>query len=191
MIYQFDHRYGTYDGQSEAQAAQGILPRPSERDKSQRTYSVRTRYWVQTSDVEVALDNRPERGWYLAWRNITSAVSERTVISSVLPRVAVNHSMPLMFSEAVEFPFLVANLTSFALDWAARQKLGGLNLTFFVVRQLPVLPPSAYHASPQWAERPFGDWLRPYVAELAYTSDDLVALANATWLVRSAIRLVR
>jgi len=39
---------------------------------------------------------------------------------------------------------LLANLCSFAFDYVARQKVGGQHLNFFIVEQLPVLPPVRY-----------------------------------------------
>jgi hypothetical protein len=74
---------------------------------------------------------------------------------------------------------LVANLNSFALDWTARQKIGGSNLSLYVMEQLPVLPPSAYRAEAPWDTRTLGDWVRPYLAELVATDDQLLPFARS------------
>ena len=39
---------------------------------------------------------------------------------------------------------LLANLNSIALDYLLRQNIGGSNLNFFIVKQIPVFPPDAY-----------------------------------------------
>jgi hypothetical protein len=69
---------------------------------------------------------------------------------------------------------LYASLSSFALDYAARQKIGGTSLTYFIVKQLPVLTPSTYTADTAWQHgTPLGHWLLPRVLELTYTAWDL------------------
>jgi len=62
----------------------------------------------------------------------------------------------------------------FALDYVARQKVGGTHLTFFVLEQLPVLPPQVYEQSAAWdEEKAIGDWLTSRVLELVYTAWDM------------------
>jgi hypothetical protein len=67
---------------------------------------------------------------------------------------------------------LLANLSALSLDYAARQKVGGTTLNFFIAKQLPVLPPDAY-----------GDadlaFIVPRVLELTYTAQDLKPWAEA------------
>lgn len=110
------------------------------------------------------------RGWLLGWRDICRASDQRTVIASLLPRVAVGHKMPLMMPATA--PFLVACLyaclTSFALDYAARQKVGGTRLTHFLLKQLPVLGPAAFLTDTLWDRgRTLRDWILPQRANQA------------------------
>jgi hypothetical protein len=74
---------------------------------------------------------------------------------------------------------LYANLASFVLDYAARQKLSGMHLTYSYLNQLPVLPPIAYHSPVPW----LGDlapvrWIRSRVLELSYTAWDIEPFAR-------------
>ena len=39
---------------------------------------------------------------------------------------------------------LLANANSTVVDYCARQKIGGISLSYFILKQLPVLPPSFY-----------------------------------------------
>ena len=48
---------------------------------------------------------------------------------------------------------LLANLNSFAYDYVARQKVGSVHLNFFIVEQLPTLPPDTYADKCPWAKR--------------------------------------
>ena len=61
---------------------------------------------------------------------------------------------------------LLGSLSSLAYDFCSRQKIGGTTLNFFIYKQLPVLPPSAYSQSAR-------DFIQPRVLELTYTTHDL------------------
>jgi len=114
--------------------------------------------------------NRRSPTWMFGFRNITNATNERTFIGTVIPRVAVGHSMPLMFSgvTASRFAALVGALASLTLDYIARQKVGGTNMTYGYLKQFPVLPPNRYTD----ADLAF---IVPRVFELTYTANDLQA----------------
>lgn len=109
------------------------------------------RYWVDRDEVEARLQDRWAPGWLLAFRDIVRAHDVRTVIASVIPRVAVGHNAPILLSENPHFPLMIANLDSFAFDWQARQKVGGIHLTFGVFEQLPVIPPEMYRSALPWS----------------------------------------
>lgn len=74
---------------------------------------------------------------------------------------------------------LYANLVSFALDYCARQKVGGASLKYFTMRQLPVLPPKTYASDAAWsAGTRVRDWVLSRVLELTYTAWDLDSFAK-------------
>ena len=100
-------------------------------------------------------------------------MTSRTVIAAVIPVSGFGDSGYVCFPEGPIGPLLVGNLNSFVVDWLARQRIGGNNLSLHVVQQLPLLPPSAYGERLPWAGVPVGDWVRRYVAELAVTSSAL------------------
>lgn len=66
---------------------------------------------------------------------------------------------------------LLGNLSSLALDYTARFKVGGIHLNFFIFRQLPVLPPTYYSTARL-------DFAIPRVLELTYTSHNLAPFAR-------------
>ena len=51
MIHHFDHRFGTYEGQTQAQASVSTLPRLSPVQKADPTRVVLPRYWVAETKV--------------------------------------------------------------------------------------------------------------------------------------------
>ena len=109
----------------------------------------------------------------IAFKLVTAATNERTAIFSALPRIAVGHSACLLFPHVASelASALIANLNSIVLDYCARTKVGGLNLTLGILQQLPVLPPSAYTA----ADLAF---IVPRVLELTYTSHSMAPFAS-------------
>jgi hypothetical protein len=134
--------------------------------------------WLEDAPLPEALhrlhDTRSPR-WLTGWRDITNATNERTVIASVLPRAGVGNNLPIMLlpqdGSAALHACLLGCLTSLALDFVARHKVGGTHLNYFIYKQLPVLPPEAYSG----ADLAF---IVPRVLELTYTAHDMRAWAE-------------
>lgn len=67
---------------------------------------------------------------------------------------------------------VLANMNSIPFDWVARLSVGGTNMSFFIIKQLPVLPPEAYlEETPPGAK--YVEMVVPRVLELTYTSHEL------------------
>jgi len=174
MVHHFDHRLGTYEGQSEAQANVGTLPRVTPEQHDQAEFAIMPRYWVSELDVLNKLRaKRWERNWLLGWRRIARSSDERTMISTIVPRSAVGDSEFLMLPSAPTSmcALLAASLSSFVLDYAARQKMAGTNLSYFIVQQLPI-------PSPDFYSQPGGGWMLSHVLELIYTVPDIASFAT-------------
>ncbi|MDP2183269.1 MAG: N-6 DNA methylase [Actinomycetota bacterium] len=180
MMHQFDHRFGTYDGQTEAQANQGKLPELTPEQHADPDFAALPRYWVEESEVEKRLDGIWDRAWLLGFRDVTTSVSRRTLIAAFLPRLAFGHKLPLVMpaGNASIAACLLACMDSFSVDYIARQKTGGISMTYFVLKQLAVPEASAFDERPRWAASSIVDWVRPRVLELVYTSHDMAPFAR-------------
>ncbi|MFO1432814.1 MAG: N-6 DNA methylase [Candidatus Competibacteraceae bacterium] len=114
--------------------------------------------------------------WLVGFRDITNATNERTVIASVLPKAGVGNKIPLLSlyesTTAQQRAALIGNLAALCFDYAARQKVGGTTLNFFIAKQLPVLPSESYSESDL-------AFIIPRVLELTYTAHDLKPWAEA------------
>lgn len=175
MMHQFNHRYADF---ALADAKVGTeyreIPHPDEGQLQDPAFEVSPRYWISDIARKERLAARSwSREWLFVWRDITNATNQRTVVGCVLPRVAVNHKLPILFSNEPpgNLAGLLANFMSLTLDYVARQKLGGTSLTYFVLNQLPILPPSAY------SEADLG-FIVPRVLELTYTSHSMAPYAR-------------
>ncbi|MCB0927822.1 MAG: N-6 DNA methylase [Mycobacterium sp.] len=135
MIHHYDTRWATYepDGSTryltEGEKADLVAPMP--------------RYWVAKRAIDSKVGATWNKDWFLGWRRIARSTDERTLIASMAPKVAFGDSIFLMLpTKAPEHrAMLQAALTSYALDFAARQKIGGTNASFFLIEQLPVPAP--------------------------------------------------
>ena len=198
MIHYFNHRYGTYEGQTQAQANMGTLPRLSAEQQDDPNFVAEPRYWVQEFDTLDEQKSTPEKpvytalgvtsrlkarhwdhGWLLGWRDICRSTDERTVICGALPRSGIGHTYPLILSHASRSDCLYANHATFILDYTARQKLAGTHLTYGSFNQLPILPPMAYDEPAPWlGDVAAAGWIRPRVLELSYTAWDMEPFAR-------------
>lgn len=183
MMHHFDHRFGTYEQQTAAQANQGKLPELSDSDHDDPYRTSLPKYWVESHEVEAFFDGKWDRAWVLGWREITSAVTARTVIVCAVPRTAIGNKIPLILprrSDATTCVCLQANLTAFVLDYAARQKVGGTSLSYFFLQQFPVLSLDTYENRVDWLGRgaQLKQWIARRMLELIYTAHDVEGIAR-------------
>jgi hypothetical protein len=179
LVNNYDHRYSTYEGATEAQLRMQTLPRVTEAQHGDPHLEPLARYWIAEAEMEKALGERWDRDWLFGWRDIARASDARTMIPSVLPRSAVGHVFPLAFpADPAHVPLLQAVWSSLAFDYVARQKLSGTHLTYGVVKQLACPVPSTFDETLPWADRPLREWVLPRVLELTYTSHRISGYAR-------------
>ena len=176
MLWHFDHRYGTYAGQTQKQANQGVLPHVDDNTHNDPEYRVQPRYWVQADKTRAALGEDIHRDWFFSWRDVGPI--ERSFVGCIMPITAIGHKAPFLVSKCTprEVAALAGLLSSLVVDYDARQKSSGMS--FFVVEQLAILPPAAATAHCPWLGRSVCDWLADRVLELSYTSVELAPLAR-------------
>jgi hypothetical protein len=166
MFHQFDHRWATYtdDGNTRDLA---------DEEKSDFNFKPQPRYWVDKQEVENRLGDW-KKDWLLSFRGITNATNERSAIFSIVPKFGFGNSAPVMIlgiDKANLVSCFQANLSSLVFDFVTRQKLGGTNFNFFIVKQLPVIPPETYTESDI-------KFISSRVLELVYTAWDMQPFAK-------------
>ena len=180
MVHHFDHRFGNYaDLPEESRSTK--LPMVKIKHLIDPHYVTDPRYWVDQREVEKRLLGKWERDWLIGWRSITNATNMRTVISSIIPKTGVgNNFVQLLSLKEGSFSFLVTIFSSFIFDFVVRQKIGGTNLNYFIIRQLPVLSPEVFNQPCLWLSNgaTYADFIRPRMLELIYTAWDLEGFAH-------------
>ena len=71
---------------------------------------------------------------------------------------------------------LLANLNALLLDYLARQKVQSTHLSWYIVEQLPVIPPAAYTRT--YGPHSAADIVKAAVLELTYTAHDMAPFAR-------------
>jgi hypothetical protein len=141
------------------------------------------RYWVAEEDVA---EQAPKSLSVAAigFHDIARANDTRTMVACLVPYAAFSNKLPLVVNEAeVEwrrFCCLIGNFNSYIYDFVVRQKVGGANLNFFIVEQLPTLPPDAYADRCPWSKKEtLEHWISERVLKLTCTAEDMIPLAQA------------
>ena len=168
LIHHFDHRWATYDADESRDVTL--------EEKQRLDFEPTPKYWVQKQEVTARLGSERESAvWAIGFRGITNASNERTIIVTVFPTCASGNSLPLLFLgltvSARRAAAMAACLSSLCVDFTARNKIGGTNLNFFIIEQLPVLPPSAYTDEDL-------DFIASRVLKLTYTSFSMTPFAR-------------
>ncbi|MGV9568609.1 Eco57I restriction-modification methylase domain-containing protein [Streptomyces nigra] len=186
MLHHYDHRFSTYENATDKQLNKGTLPRFTVEQHQDPTAVPLPRYWVPEQDIPTGVFdqsgqeiNAPgvrsrlaakdwTRKWVVGWRDVTNTSNERTLIAAAAPAHGFGHKFLLAL--APQGALLTAIWSSFVVDYAARQAMGGTSMSFFIVRQLPVLTPAQLN--------PHVATIVPRLLELTYTSFDMESFAN-------------
>ncbi len=141
MVQAYDHRAAGVVIDKENWMRQGQTEPTSLVAHQNPEFVVQPRWWVEEKAVAHAV-GREMPGGFIGFKDITSPTNQRTMIASAIPWSAVTNHFPLIVSETSDRLrlCLLANLNTHALDYVARQKIGGVTLNFFIVEQLPMLP---------------------------------------------------
>jgi hypothetical protein len=96
------------------------------------------------------------------------------MIVAELPRIGIGDSVFILTPDRDGHDLVQASLASLCFDFVTRQMMGGTNMSFFIVKQLPVPTEMAFEQEAQWnTSVSSAEWIRARVAELMYASWDL------------------
>jgi type I restriction-modification system DNA methylase subunit len=182
MVQAYDHRAASIVIEAGNWMRQGQTEDTSPVQHANPEYAILPRWWVNETLVDVELQRKAPV--YLGYKRITSATNQRTMIAAFVPKVAAANSFCLILPSVQMSQRLIAcllgNLNSFIFDYVTRQKTGAVDLNFFIVEQLPALPPDAYSDKCPWSKREtLEHWISERVLKLSCTAEDMLPLAAA------------
>jgi hypothetical protein len=174
MISLFDHRFGTYEGREQDE-------RELEAAKHADPFSLSLpRYWVHSSFLPENVKKGKKAS--VVFRMVARSTDARTAIFSLLPALPCGNSLAIMMTDSEnsrQLLWLTSCTSSIVFDYIVRQKLGGPNMNFFVVKQFPMVAPSDYTLPCKWNRQcSLDEWLSPRILELVYTAWDLEPFAK-------------
>lgn len=176
MVNQYDHRFATYRDVSKSKV-KDKKPREMTADEKDAGERALPPYWI---DIDQYNDKWNNDEWHIAIRNVTNATNRRTVISTILPAVASEHSINHMLRCDVEQALvLVSCLNSYVLDYVARQKIGGENLSHYILKQLPAPTPKRLN-NLHYDGKSIRTQIRELATKLIYTNGELDYFADKT-----------
>ncbi|MEM5501848.1 hypothetical protein WNY59_09625 [Ahrensia kielensis] len=136
-------------------------------------------FWVNTKEIESI-----NKGYFLAFKDVTATTNVRSMIAAIVPFSGLGNTLPAILPEVgkeAEFSTWVAvglaNLNSIGFDFIARQKIQGQHLNWYIVEQLPVIPPDNYDTV-RFGPKSAGEVVREAVLELTYTANDMAPFAR-------------
>lgn len=140
FIEQYDNRFSTFAGMSadeRYQAKASARRQPGDSFVAPKP-APECRYFIDKKFWESFL-NRYDQPYSLCWRSLTSPTNQRTMIASIIPSMPTCQSVQLLQTTPVEDLLMtLALFNSKVFDFFVRLKMGGIDLTQSVVRQIPV-----------------------------------------------------
>ena len=176
MVQAFDHGAASIVV-NPANLHRPAQPEPATREQHRNAeWLPDPQFWVL--DKETGFSGKP---FILGFKHVTAPTNIRSMIASLFPGFGAGNSLPLLIGSnglaASAVAALVANLNSVPLDYVVRQKVQGQNLNWFIIEQLPVVPPARYEAI-RFGTKTAGEIIRESVLELTYTSHDMAPFAR-------------
>ena len=178
MIHQFDHRAASVEVNAENLHNAALSGEITSEQKADPDFLPVPQYWVPASEVEfpAGLD------WLIAFRDIARATDMRTMIAAAIPLCGVGNTAPIIVPDDIETyrryaDRLLGNLGALVFDYVVRQKAQSTHLNWYIVEQLPVVPPQRFD-DVRFGPKTAGEIIREVVLELTYAANDMASFAR-------------
>ena len=183
MVQAYDHRAASVVVEAGNWVRQGQTEETTLVEHQNPEFVAMPRWWTAEAEVRSLLtDNSDRSRGFIAFKDITSSTNQRTMIAAAIPySAATNHLILISTDQPPRRELcLLANLNSIVYDYITRQKIGGVTLNYFIVRQIPALAPDAYEGRCPWDEdQTLEKWISDRVLKLTCTAIDMLPLAQA------------
>ena len=178
MVQAFDHRAASIviNPENQHRPAQ---PEPATLEQHKDPeWLPNPQFWIQ--EKEIFLD---DKSTVFAFKDITAPSNVRSMIAAFVPFRGFGNTLPIIIANknAKDFllpmrSLLLGNFNSIIFDFVARQKIQGQHLNWYLVEQLPVIPPEQFNKI-KFGSKSAGEIVRNIVLELTYTAHDMAPFA--------------
>ncbi len=182
MIWHFDHRAASVVVNNANQHRPAYPRETEEAEHCDPDFVPAPQFWV--------LATQREKLWrpVLSFRDVTNPTDRRTFDACFIPYMYAGNTLALLACEDDEdpgFDLLCANMNAIVFDFVCRQKVQKNHLSWYIVEQLPVVPPDRYDTA-KFGQKSARDIVREAVLELTYTSHDMAPFARSVGHVDEA-----
>ena len=175
LIWQFDHRFASYEGAPIEQLINSNPRYLTIEEKRDKNKTIIAKDFVEEEYANKKWLSKYEKEWHLIYRNTTGSANIRTSICCFSPKLPIVLTAYILNFDKkhnlLDELCFASNINSFILDFVSRRKVGGSHLSVYVFDQLPVIAPFLY-----------SDQIQAYISEkafkLTYTCLDLKPLAD-------------
>lgn len=179
MIYFYDHRASSIMINPRNLKVTATSKNTTLDEHKNPAFYLEPQYFVDSAEV----DKKINVNWAIAFRDVTNPTNERTFICTIVPKYAYNHKLPLLLpdkgyeAEYISYASLIlSNLSSFVFDYVTRQKIQATNMMWYIVEQLPVIPPEIFKQ--QLGKTTVEEFIKDHVLHLTYTAWDMQPFAK-------------
>ena len=173
MVQAYDHRAASVvvNRDNVHRPAQPVPTMPSQRLNPD--WLPDPQYWVLRNEIAF-----PDAPHLFGFKDVTSPTNARSMIAALVPGCGAGNTFPIVTTDApTASARLLANFNAVPFDYVARQKIQGQHLNWFIVEQLPVVPPEGYETV-RFGPKSAGEIVREAVLELTYTAWDMAPFAR-------------
>uniref|UniRef100_A0A7V2ZKH4 site-specific DNA-methyltransferase (adenine-specific) n=1 Tax=Ignavibacterium album TaxID=591197 RepID=A0A7V2ZKH4_9BACT len=171
-FHQFDPKFAAFNDCDEDKRIKGVTNYLSISDKKS-DIKMDFRFYVNEEEVlDKCRRYNLEKKWVLAFRSVTSATNERTIISAILPRFGMSNSINIALTNNAELAaYICFCCNTFLCDFIASSKVGNQNLNIYIIEQLPLYDYSTLTEGNK-------KFIKDRLLELIYFTDYLKDFAN-------------
>ena len=178
MVQAFDHRAANVvvNPENQHRPAQPV-PATLEQHQDQ-SWLPDPQFWILESETSF-----PEAAYLLTFKDVTAPTNVRSMIAALIPGFGTGNTLPVVSigerdgQTAAEAALFLANSNAIPFDYVARQKIQGQHLNWFILEQLPVVPPGRFQTV-RFGPKTAGEIVREAVLELTYTAHDMAPFAR-------------
>lgn len=179
MVQAYDHRAADIVLNPKNVFRPGQQVSLSEIEKANPNRFAKPQFYIRKSESQWPTAD----SWVIAYKNVTSTTNMRTMIAAIIPESGAVHSLPVLsLDEDVEnrgltAALILANLNSIAFDYIARQKVPGINFSWYLLKQIPVVSLEDFEVT-KFGSVSALELVNESVLELTYTANDLAGFAT-------------
>lgn len=151
MIWFYNHHFATWP--INVVDRPNTIPALNKNDLMNPNHLIYPWYWIPALDVEASYIKRDsnnkilwewKHSWTLGIRKVSNSTNERTCVVCFIPRfVGVGESIHFVnpSRSTMQGCIFMSMLNSLSFDYIVRQKMGGSNMSNYIIAQLPILTP--------------------------------------------------